>query len=92
MAAISESSSAENGCVALRAATMAGSWRGFISGIIDLALVTHCLDTMRERRFKRIHNVITKIDAAATDEDAAQFDEELLEAIFGSQKRTSKRA
>ena len=46
----------------------------------------------RERRFRRIHNVIAKIDAAATDDDAARYDEELLEAIFGPQKRSSKRA
>lgn len=46
----------------------------------------------RERRFKRIHKVIAKIDDAATDEDAARYDEELLEAIFGPQKQASRRA
>lgn len=46
----------------------------------------------RERRFKRIHDVIAKIDTAASEEDAARYDEELLEAIFGPQKQPRKRA
>jgi metal-responsive CopG/Arc/MetJ family transcriptional regulator len=43
----------------------------------------------RERRFKRLHEVVVKIQAAPTDEAAAQYDEELLEALFGPQRRTS---
>jgi hypothetical protein len=46
----------------------------------------------RERRFAKLHSVLKKIDAAPTDEDAARYDEELTEAIFGRQERKSKRA
>ncbi len=46
----------------------------------------------RERRFTKLHSVLKKIDAAPTDEDAARYDEELTEAIFGRQERKSKRA
>jgi hypothetical protein len=46
----------------------------------------------RERRFKKLHDVLRKIDSAATDRQAAQYDEELTEAIFGPQKRRKKTA
>jgi hypothetical protein len=46
----------------------------------------------RDRRFKQLHEVVEKIQSAATAEDAAQFDEELEEAIFGPQERSSKGA
>jgi predicted transcriptional regulator len=46
----------------------------------------------RERRFQKLHQVLKKIDAAATEEQAAQYDEELTEAIFGPQQRRKKSA
>jgi metal-responsive CopG/Arc/MetJ family transcriptional regulator len=40
-----------------------------------------------DRRFQRFKEVKKKILAAPTDEAASQYDEELLEAIFGPQRR-----
>jgi metal-responsive CopG/Arc/MetJ family transcriptional regulator len=45
----------------------------------------------REKRFQKYKEVQKKILAAGTDEEAAQYDEELLEAIFGPQKRSAKK-
>jgi hypothetical protein len=44
----------------------------------------------RERRFKKLHVVAKKIEASATEAEAAQYDEELMEAIFGPQKRSPR--
>jgi metal-responsive CopG/Arc/MetJ family transcriptional regulator len=46
----------------------------------------------RDRRFQKYKEVQKKIMAAATDEEADQYGDELIEAIFGPQERKSKRA
>ena len=46
----------------------------------------------RDRRIEKYREVEKKILAARSDEEADQYGEELVEAIFGPQKRQRKRA
>lgn len=47
---------------------------------------------IRDERFQKYLKVKDKILAAATDEEADQYGGELIDAIFGTQKRKAKRA
>lgn len=46
----------------------------------------------RDRRIEKYREVEKKILAARSDEEADQYGEELVEAIFGPQERQRKRA
>ena len=46
----------------------------------------------RDRRIEKYREVKKKILAARSDEEADQYGEELVEAIFGPQERQRKRA